>query len=399
MIASRRFVFVVLAALAVLAACAADPGPTPRLIAKSVTTGGYHSCAQMSDETVRCWGENDHGQVGTGAVGPFSVPVATQVTNLAGAVDVDAGLLFTCAALAGGTATCWGADEEGQLGDGVIGSPAIASSPQPVIGLTGVTAVAAGEHHACAVVTDGAVACWGKDTSGELGDGTVGSPASRATPQLVPGIIDAIDVTTGANFTCVLIAGGSVKCWGNDNGGTLGDGSAGSPSNRPTPAPVVDLADASSISAGANFACAGRTTGQVSCWGWDSSGQLGDGTANASAQSTPGTATGISTATAVAAGHFHACATLSDGQIRCWGRDLFGELGDGTVGPNDINPAATTVTGIADGTAVSGGATHTCALRSTGLVACWGSDNAGQLGDGTPATPTENPTAVTTLGI
>lgn len=388
-----------LAGVLVFAATACPPPPIAP-VAKQIAAGGYHTCVAMTDGTVQCWGQNERGQVGPGAVGPFAIPSATRVPGLGGVIDLTAGLLFSCAALSDGSAMCWGADDAGQLGDGVVGTPLDNGTPRPVAGVSGATAISAGEQHACAVVSGGAVACWGNDTNGELGDGTVGSPAVRPTAQIVPGVTNAVDVTAGASFTCALLATGSIQCWGSDGGGTLGDGTEESPRLRPTPAPVVGVTNAIGITAASDSACALRLGGGVACWGWDAVGQLGDGTANASGQPTPSAVVGLpaSVAIASATGGFHSCALAATGDIKCWGNNGDGRLGNGVVSPI-INPIPALVVGVTDGVQIDAGAHHGCVVRTTGGVRCWGSDNGGQLGDGTAGNPSDNPAPVDVVGI
>lgn len=371
---------------------------TVRGVATKVTAGGYHSCSVTSDELAHCWGQNDLGQLGRGDAGPFAVADPGPVVDLAEVVDVDAGLLFTCGVVRSGSVFCWGDDSLGQLGDGTAGSPAAIGLRQPVVGVVDAVAVAAGAGHACAVLSSGSVSCWGSDTKGQLGDGVVADPPTRATPALVPGIENAVDIAVGPEFTCVLESLGGVQCWGDDTGGTLGDGIVAAPGQRPWPSPVAGIPAATSISAGADFMCATSAGGNVWCWGWDSFGQLGDGVANASGRGTPQQVVGVTDVVHVGTGAYHVCATGTDGRVWCWGRDLYGELGRGYIGPSN-NPVPTTVIGLDSARRVDGGAHHTCVLITAPGVACWGSDNAGQLGDGTAGEPSDNPSPRAVVGL
>ncbi len=380
-----------------VAACAPVQPSAPT--ASAVSIGGYHSCALMSDSSVRCWGQNSEGQVGSGSVGPFAIPDATRVVGLNGVREVDAGLQTTCAVTNDLYAYCWGTDTFGQLGDGAVGAPSATGTPQQVPGLSDVRALGVGERHACAVNNGGQVLCWGDDQNGQLGDGTAGSPSIRATPAPVLGVTGAVDVAAGPDHSCALIDDGSVQCWGNDTGGVLGDGLVGSPTIRAFAADVAGLSGAQSIAAGADSTCVALTSGGAACWGADSVGQLGDGSPNNSFQPNPSSVVGTSGLTTVGAGHYFNCAVASNGAAVCWGRDFYGELGDGTVAAPSTNPAPVGVAGLSDAKSIDGGAGHACAVRATGRVVCWGSDNAGQLGDGQTGTPSDNPSPVVVKGI
>jgi alpha-tubulin suppressor-like RCC1 family protein len=353
----------------------------------------------MSDGSVRCWGQNSEGQIGSGSVGPFAVADATRVVGLGGVREVDAGLQTTCAVANDLNAYCWGSDSFGLLGDGAVGLPSATGTPQQVPGISEVRAIGVGERHACAVNTGGQVLCWGDDQNGQLGDGTVGSPSVRPAPAPVLGVTGAVDVVAGPDHSCALIDDGSVQCWGNDNGGVLGDGVVGSPNIRAVAADVVGLSGARAISAGSDSTCVVLVSGGGACWGADSVGQLGDGSPNNTFQPSPASVVGASGLAAVGAGHYFNCAAASSGAAVCWGRDFYGELGDGAVAAPSTNPAPVGVVGLSDAKSIDGGAGHACAVRATGRVVCWGSDNAGQLGDGQPATPSDNPTPVVVKGI
>ena len=199
----------------------------------------------------------------------------------------------------------------------------------PVDGIAGAVGVAAGGGEACAVFAAGTIKCWGDDESGQLGDGVdhtiPGTDASFSTePVEVSGISDARAVAVGDGHACALLAGGSVERWGRNVNGELGDGTS---SNRSTPVQVSGISDATAITAGTFHTCALRAGGAVACWGDNESGELGDGTSID--RSTPVQVSGISNATAVTAGN-HTCALIAGGAVDCWGDNEAGELGDGT---------------------------------------------------------------------
>jgi alpha-tubulin suppressor-like RCC1 family protein len=170
-----------------------------------------------------------------------------------------------------GGVVCWGSDEFGQLGDGTVGSPAASASPVAVVGLTDAISVAAGARHTCAVRATGAVMCWGSDAAGALGDGTIGSPTNQATPVAVVGLTAASAVSTGTDHSCA-IEGGAVRCWGSDVSHQLGADwpSPGTPSASPVTQAL--FFDATAVTVGGNRTCVLDASSTVRCWGGEASG-------------------------------------------------------------------------------------------------------------------------------
>ena len=308
------------------------------------------------------------------------------------ATAVAVGENHACAVTVGGAAFCWGGNGAGELGNNKVGSTYLL--PLPVSGLSsGVTAIAAGQHLTCAVVTDGAVKCWGANDQGQLGNATT---TDSAIPVAVSGLVAGVTaIAAGREHACAIAAGGAVTCWGDNSTGQLGNGSnAGSD----TPVAVTGLASgAKAISAGGDYACAVTSTGSVMCWGDNTFGQLGNNTSSSS--TTPVSVVGLpSSVVAVSTGPSfsvatypgaHACALTVTGSVFCWGSNTFGELGDGSTSLSRSAVAVSTISGVE---AISVGRLHTCALTSAKTVKYWGRNNEGQLGDttitnsGTPAT-------------
>jgi len=239
------------------------------------------------------------------------------------------------------------------------------------------TTVAGGSGHTCAVTSEGAVWCWGSNWGGQLGDGT---NTSRLTPVPVSPMLPALDVTavaTGGGHTCAVTREGAVWCWGSNGSGQLGDGTT---TSRRTPVAVSGLASGVvAISASDYHTCAVTSAGALWCWGRNVEGQLGDGTTTD--RLTPVVVSGLgSGATAIAAGPGHTCAVTSAGALWCWGSNADGQLGDGTT-TDALTPVA--VKYLGSGVAsVATGSQHTCAVTSAGAVWCWGSGTDGRLGDG-----------------
>src|SRR5947208_9054220 len=329
----------------------------------AVAGGGFHACMRLPDGTVQCWGRNNFGQLGNGDgnLADSSVPVA--VRGLTTATRVVTGDSHTCALLGDGTVQCWGVGDSGQRGDGTFNN--ISTVPVAVVGLSNAAAVAARGYHSCALLGDGTVWCWGRNVDGQLGNGTRApvdcSPGScgSSTPVRAGGITGAVAVIAGGYHTCALFGDGTAQCWGRNDDGQLGDGTRISSS---TPVPVGGLTGAAAVSGGFYHTCALLGDGTVQCWGQNYEGQLGNGIVGG-VSTTPVLVAGLANVRAVSGGYRHTCALLRDGTVQCWGRNVEGQLGDGTT-TSSSTPVR--VGGTTGAVAVSAGGIHTCALLSNG---------------------------------
>jgi alpha-tubulin suppressor-like RCC1 family protein len=347
----------------------ASTTPVPVL---SLSAGLYQTCTVKSDDTVWCWGQGGDGELGNGDTLASNTPVKANGITTANAVSV--GGYHACALLADGGVQCWGLDDVGQIADPGL---TYSSVPIPVALSDKATAVSAGHAHTCAVLTTGAVACWGAGEDGQLGDG---NGVESDSPVFVSGIENAIGVSAGAYHTCAWLGDGSVQCWGSNVAGELGNGST---TRSLVPVTVdstnFDSSGIAAVSAGWEFTCALQRDGAVLCWGRDG-GTLGTGLPLQS-QSVPVLVPLSAAATSISAGANDACAVLAGTRVvQCWGDNSYGAIGNGTAALGSIEPSPTYVTALDTVTAVTVGGSHVCAI-SPKAASCWGYNINGQLGD------------------
>ena len=287
----------------------------------SLALGRYHSCALTSAGGVKCWGDNQFGQLGDGSTSARFKP--TDVVGLSNGVkSISAGLGHTCAIMTAGTVKCWGENNSGQLA--ITGNNQ--SIPVDVPNLSGVVAISAGRNHTCALTSAGGVQCWGRNAQGQLGNGTFADEISQ--PVSVSGLSSGVaSIASGALHTCALLKAGGAVCWGFNQGLQLGDGTT---NNANTPVGVLDLTDGlAELTAGDAFTCVRKTSGDSLCWGVNYIKQLGNDTYFDRARPTLVTVY-AGKAKQIAAGHSHACVALENG-FTCWGNNAEGQLGIGTI--------------------------------------------------------------------
>lgn len=339
---------------------------------KKIAAGRDHTCGITLTDSIQCWGDNASGAAGT--LNANYLPTPVDVTNIGGLpVEITAGNAHTCAILDGGVVKCWGAASLGQLG----GSYASGKNIFTVAGLNSpAKSITAGGNHSCALLTDGAVKCWGGNGRGQLGNGTQsGSP----NPTNVSGLQNSVkQIEAGDAFTCAVLTTGALMCWGQNDNKQLGAQTAETFSR--VPVQVQNLqAGVRSVSAGETHACAVVTSGDLMCWGANINGQLGVG--NTTPSSVPLLVSGMSGATTkVSVTSSATCALLESGAAFCWGWNSEGQLGIGSY----VNPilSPTLVHGLGTGVLdITQGYLHGCALKLSGDALCWGSNLRGQVGN------------------
>ena len=355
-----------------------------------------HTCAIYGSGGLHCWGDNSSGQLGDGTTTNSAIPVV--VPGLIGVTSVSAGRTHTCA-LAQGVVKCWGDGADGKLGNGTVNS---SPTPVSVVGLSAfgnqVVALAVGADFSCAQMQNvlsgvGTVRCWGGNSAGQVGNGTT-SPQVFA-PATVSGLTGVTHLTAGSYFACA-VTGGTVRCWGSNSSGVFGNGSLIG-SNAPAVA-ATGITNATMVTAGGAHVCAANgTTGDAWCWGSRSFGQLGNGTRAASDPILTPVYFGVGfRPTKIYAGNAHTCAIVS-GQAYCWGKNTAGEVGNVATGINGFVVSPLAVTGQSSGVAtMAAGLDHTCAISSAGALSCWGDNTLGQRG-GAPfaaGTPVYSPIGV-----
>ena len=412
----------------------ADPTVVPMpggLAAIDLGLGQDHSCAVLEDNTVACWGDDDNGQLGDGASGTDSGDAAV-VPGLVAVNDVEGGEDHTCALTDLGELWCWGDNIDGQLG---VGNTTDSATPQLVTLPATVDDVSLGDQFACAVLTTDQVFCWGEGTDFQLGNLSV---ARETSPLEVMGLPadDLVEIEAGGRGACVITAGAERHCWGHSEEGQLGV----IPHSELVPVPVTfsgPLAElvldppeydgvmcgvlvdgtvectgdgtlvSSSITAGAvgyftpiahhltvltpmpllsdvqimrmgdGFACAATST-DVQCWGDNLNRKLGQGGTSTTDSPTPVPVMGLGVVDQVELGAQHACVRIG-GSVQCWGDNLQSQ--SGVAGTTTDQSLPVPIMNLADAVDLQVGEYHACALRSTGVVSCWGDDIAGQLGD------------------
>jgi alpha-tubulin suppressor-like RCC1 family protein len=361
-------------------------------------SAGSHACALLHGGEVWCWGPNTVGQLGVRTPACTTCPTPARVPGITGAVEVSIGINSTCARTGAGAVLCWGEGDAEQLGpdagvSNCAGNVPCTGTPQSIPLPRAATHVATGEPYACAALDDQSVYCWGDNTFGELGNGAPGS--SHGTPVKVSIEAKVVEIAAGRGrpATCVVKTDGTVWCWGVNDRGLLGHAGAGdlqcdmprdNPCN-PTPSPIAAFTGFSAPTV-SQIACA-TTSGTVYCWGANGNAQLGLGSPDTVDHPTPAPVA-VATPTRIAPGLNHTCALDATGQVSCWGYNLWGVLGDGTIGGPATcengqvacQPNASHVTGLPKIVGLAAGAEFNVALGEDGSVWAWGLNTDGRIG-------------------
>ncbi len=335
----------------------------------SMALGAQHSCAKRPNGIGLCWGGNTSGQLGNGTTTQSLTPVT--VTGAMNWAQLSSRESHSCGVDVLNTGYCWGMNTNGQVGDNTT-----TTRLNPVaLGGGGVwQKIATGASHTCGLKTNGSIACWGLNTKGQLGDGTT---TQRLTPVTVMGGGTFIDVAVGSFSTCAVTTANAVYCWGRGDSGQIGNGAMTMTNPAPTLASIL-IGAYSKVAVGMNFACAQQLSGGlVMCWGNGIKGQLGNGsTTSAIANSVVVSGSNFEK---IEAGPESVCAYSSfTNEVRCWGDNAFGQLGDGTT----TNRSSPVLVG-SQYLDVFVGKFHACGLTTSGGTRCWGINTHGQLGDGT----------------
>lgn len=344
--------------------------------AVQVAAGRTVSCARLIDGSVWCWGANGDGELGNGQQSESMPPTPVSLGSER-AIDIDVGAFHACIRRESDAALmCWGNNGMSELG---VSGAGTVTTPTLVPDSAGMLAFDAGHRHNCAIAADGTVRCWGKGGSGQLG----GPPAVTGPPTTANGVMNATAVAAGGRQSCA-VTGDVVRCWGDNTYGQLGSGTY---TSQGAPGAVV-LSNAVEVGLGTGGACALRSSGGVECWGLMIPG---NGVWSVAPLPRPSS---ITTATQLAVGFWHACA-IADGEVQCWGEDRHGELGRGTRGLV-VTPSEVALGGAISHVGVD--QAHACAVSTAGDVHCWGENEFGQLADGTHESdfePNMVPTGVT----
>ena len=351
----------------------------------TVSAGSLHTCAIKQDGSLWCWGRNSDGQLGDGTNVDKNTPVQIMSSGVSsislGGFGSGTMTDRTCAIKQDGSLWCWGSS--------------YGNTPTQVMS-SGVVAVESGSGHTCAIKIDGSLWCWGYNNYGQCGNGNFGTPVMSSGVSAV---------SAGGLHTCAIKQDGSLWCWGRNYEGQLGDGTNGVDDCEPiiegndcNISPTQITIDASAISLGWLHTCAIKADSSLWCWGANDYGQVGNGTAGGSVSSPvqimPSGVSSVSLGGAFDPDHpGHTCAIRQDGSLWCWGYNHNGQLGNGTGGFWQYSSSPTRV--ISSGvSAVSAGGFHTCAIKTDGSLWCWGENAYGQLGNGTDSSQSYSPVRV-----
>jgi alpha-tubulin suppressor-like RCC1 family protein len=403
MTTARLRVAATLAAAWLLASCTDLTGGGGTTAFQAITARDRHTCGLLFSGVAYCWGMNDVGQLGVDTT-PEICSGTSEVACSATALAVDSAPRFTrlsvgdshsCALAENGAAYCWGFNAYGQLGrDSALSSHCVTASggsfpcelrPRAVPGNMRFAEIVAGGAHTCALIATGEAYCWGYNWYGQVGDG---SDTTRFAPVRVAGGLRFTTLSAGPLHTCGITTGGVAYCWGTNEFGQLGNGTWLGLSLQPDS--VASSILFRTITAGQWHSCALAITGAAYCWGFDTDSLR------------PTSVAGGLTFTTISAGANHTCGLTSTGRAFCWGFNWAGQLGtqaaldtcyDGSGNPFGCTRTPAPVAGRTVFLALSAGYDYSCGVAADGGAFCWGRNWWGQLGDGT-RTSTTSPVRV-----
>jgi alpha-tubulin suppressor-like RCC1 family protein len=319
------------------------PAPVKGLTGVTAVAGGLaYSLALLENGEVRAWGSNNVGQLGDGTIIDKYLPVA--VKEVSNVTAISAGEHHNLALLSDGTVMAWGYNGYGQLGDG---EETERHAPEKVPGLSGVKAIFAGPYLSLALLEDGTVKAWGNNSSGQLGNGTCCE--SSPVPVTVKELSGVTAIAAGDRHSLARLSNGTIAAWGSNVYGQLGDGTE---IDKHSPVAVEGLTGVATVNAGLSYSLALLETGTVKTWGEDNQGQLGNGTCCEHSK-VPVSVKELSGVTAISAGTYYGLATLGSGTLMAWGNDQLGQLGNGTCCEQSNVPVP--VSGLGGVTAISAG--------------------------------------------
>jgi alpha-tubulin suppressor-like RCC1 family protein len=366
----------------------------------SVNLATEHGCAVTDEGGLWCWGSDDAEKLGLGAVTApqkcnhdrggvvaldcFPAPRKLEAPS-AGSVwsSVSLGDNSSCAIDSDGALFCWGGDSSGQAGNGGASSANVALPTR--IGADTWKTVSAGSSSVCAIRSDDTLWCWGSNGDGQLGTGALDGNRTAPT-QVTEALLDAANAWTAvagsANHFCGL-RGGNVYCWGNDEQSrVVYETPTDTTTDKPTPTRVTSTGDYGTVLTGAYTTCSRKSAnGETSCWGNNQYATFGTPVTAPSVANPPTVVPWPATGTFDLRNSYHACGATTAGELTCWGRATYGQLGNG-VDPPTTDSTATAVAALGDWkwTRVATGRNFTCAVREDGRLYCWGRAQAGQLG-------------------
>jgi alpha-tubulin suppressor-like RCC1 family protein len=286
-----------------------------------VSAGNGHTCGVRKNGKLYCWGKDDKGQVGDeddphGALSP------RRIGALEDWVTVSAGYAHTCGIRKNGKLYCWGDDYYGQVGDGDANG---ADAPRRIGVHEDWANVSAGYRHSCGVRKIGKIYCWGNDSEGQIGNGS--QTGNVISPQRIDTREDWASASAGGLHSCGVRKNGKLYCWGQDDQGQVGDGDQPTHSTT-TPQRIGVHEDWANVSAGWLHSCGVRTIGKIYCWGLDNKNQIGNGSPTGNVISPQRIDTARQDWTTATAGGFHSCGIRVQ-KLYCWGFDTSGQVGDG----------------------------------------------------------------------